>query len=97
MNKFFKFIKSFVFVIFWLIITSYLDQYWNLFHWKQIYLKSRVIFDYEIWFLIKSYLFGFDFGYYLEEFFKFITFEIPKELFKFIPIYLFVKSIWNKK
>tara|TARA_Y100000589_G_C26889715_1_gene521562 strand:- start:94 stop:390 length:297 start_codon:yes stop_codon:yes gene_type:complete len=96
MKKFLKIIKISLFVIFWLILTSYLDQFWNIFHWKNIFLKGRGVFDHEIWFSFKNILFGFDAGYYLEELFKFASYEIPKESFKFIPIYLFTRSIFLK-
>ena len=97
MKKIYKFIKSFIFISFWLIISSYFQPYWNTFHWEFIYLNLRVIFDKEFWFILERYLFGFDLGYWLEELFRFLTYEIPKESFKYIPIYLYLKTIWIKK
>ena len=97
MKKIYKFSSSFLFVIIWLIISSYFIRYWNIIHWEFIYFKSRSIFDKEFWFLIKNLLLGFDIGYYLEELYRFITYEIPKESFKYIPIFLFLKRIWIKK
>ena len=97
MRKIYKFIKSFLFISFWLILTSFLQQYWNNFHWEYIYLNLRSIFDIEFWYILKKYLLGFDLGYWMEEFVKFISYEIPKESFKYIPIYLFLKFTWIKK
>jgi len=96
MKKFSKFLKSFLFISFWLILSSFLIQYWNTFHWKNIYLNFRIIFDKEYWFVLEKILFGFDIGYWLEELLKFLSYEIPKESFKYFPIYFFLKSIWIK-
>tara|TARA_B100001029_G_scaffold79372_1_gene65066 strand:+ start:461 stop:754 length:294 start_codon:yes stop_codon:yes gene_type:complete len=96
MEKIYKFIKSFFFISLWLIICSYLQKYWNTFHWEYIYLNTRTIFDREFWFVLEKNLFGFDLGYWIEELFKFLSYEIPKESFKYLPIYLFLKSIWIK-
>ena len=97
MKKLYKFMKSLLFISFWLILTSYLIKYWNTFHWKFVYLNLRSIFDKEFWFVIERNLFGLDIGFWLEEFLKFITYEIPKESFKYIPIYYFLRSTWIKK
>ena len=84
---------SFIFISFWLIITSFLTQYWNTFHWEYIYLNLRTIFDLEFWFVLKRYLFGLDIAYWLEQMIKFLSYEIPKEAFKYIPIYIILKKI----
>jgi len=98
MRKTNKFIKSFLFITIWLIFSSYLEsKYWDTFHWKYIYLNIRGIFDKEFWFIIEKYFFGIDVGYYLEELTNFITYEIPEESFKYIPIYVVLRSIWIKK
>ena len=97
MKKIYKFIKSFLFISFWLILSSFLTKYWNAFHWENIYLNFRIIFDREFWFDLEKILFGFDIGYWLEEWLKFLSYEIPKESFKYFPIYFFLKSIWIKK
>ena len=89
--------KSLLFISFWLILTSYLIKYWNTFHWKFVFLNLRSIFDKEFWYVIERNLFGLDIGFWLEEFLKFITYEIPKESFKYIPIYYFLRSTWIKK
>ena len=96
MKKIYKFIKSFLFITFWLILSSYLMKYWNIFHWEYIYLKYRLIFDREFWFNLEEILLGFDIGYWLEELLKFLSYEIPKESFKYFPIYFVLKSIWIK-
>ena len=97
MKKVSKFAKSFLFISFWLIISSYLQKYWNAFHWEYIYLNLRTIFDIEFWYVLEKYLFGFDLGYWLEELLKFLSYEIPKEIFKYVPIFFFLKYIWIKK
>ena len=97
MKKVYKFIKSFIFISFWLIISSYLMKYWNTFHWEFIYLNLRKIFDKEFWFVLERNFFGIDLGYWIEELFKFLSYEIPKESFKYLPIYLYLKTIWIKK
>ncbi|KGF90694.1 putative Virion host shutoff protein [Prochlorococcus marinus str. MIT 9107] len=56
-----------------------------------------MIFDREFWFSLEKILFGFDIGYSLEESLRFLSYEIPKESFKYFPIYFFLKSIWIKK
>ena len=66
MKKFYKFLKSFLFISLWLIFSSFLNQYWNSFHWEYIYLNSRIIFDKEFWFVVEKILLGFDIGYWLE-------------------------------
>ena len=97
MKKFYKFLKSFLFISLWLILSSFLTQYWNTFHWEYIYLNFRIIFDKEFWFVLEKFLFGFDLGYWLEESLKFLSYEIPKESFKYFPIYFVLKTIWIKK
>ena len=97
MKKIYKFIKSFLFISVWLILSSFLTKYWNAFHWQNIYLNFRIIFDREFWFSLEKILFGFDIGYSLEESLRFLSYEIPKESFKYFPIYFFLKSIWIKK
>ena len=96
MKKAIKFCNSLLFISFWLIISSYLQKYWNVFHWEYIYLNLRVIFDKEFWYILEKYLFGIDIGFWLEELFKFLSYEIPKESFKYVPIFLFLKKIWIK-
>ena len=97
MRKIFKFIKTFLFVISWLIICSLLERYWRLFHWEYIFLRIRYIFDHIFWFTLKKSIFDFDIGFYLEELLKFASYELPKEAFKYIPIFFVLKSIWTKK
>ena len=97
MEKLSKFFKTFIFITFWLILTSYLMTFWNTFHWEYIYLNIRSIFDREFWFFLEKNLFGIDLGYWLEELLRFISYEIPKESFKYLPIFYFLKSIWIKK
>ena len=96
MKKFYKFIKSFSFISFWLILTSFLIEYWNIFHYEYIFSNIRIIFDKDFWFVLERILFGIDIGYWLEYFIEFITYEIPEESFKYIPIYFVLKSIWIK-
>ena len=96
MKKVNKFLKSFLFISIWLIISSHLQQYWNTFHWEYIYLKLRTIFDNEFWFVLERNLFGLDLGYWIEELLKFLSYELPKESFKYLPIFLFLKKIWIK-
>ena len=97
MKKFFKFIKTFLFVLIWLIFCSFLEKYWRIFHWEYIFLKIRFIFDHIFWFTLKKFFFNFDIGYYLEELIKYTTYELPKEVFKYIPIFIVSKKIWIKK
>ena len=96
MKKFYKFLKSFLFISLWLIFSSFLTQYWNTFHWEYVYLNFRIIIDKEFWFVVEKILLGFDIGYWLEEALKFLRYEIPKESFKYLPIYFVLKSIWLK-
>ena len=96
MNKTIKFLKSFLFVLIWLIVSSYLEKYWQILHWEFIFLSTNKIFDHIFWFTLKQSLFNFDLGFYLQEFFEFATYEIPKEIFKFVPIYLLLKSTWKR-
>ena len=97
MKKINKLFQSFFFISIWLIISSYFINYWNTFHWEYIYLNLSSLFNKELWFDLEKKLFGFDLGYWLEEFIKFISYEIPKESFKYLPIYYFLKSIWIKR
>ena len=97
MNKISRFFISFFFISIWLMISSYIINFWVTFHWEYIYLNLNSIFDKEFWLIIERNLFGLDFGYWMEEALKFITYEIPKEAFKYLPIYYFLKSIWIKK
>ena len=57
---------------------------------------KRQIFDKEFWFVVEKILLGFDIGYWLEEALKFLSYEIPKESLKYLPIYFVLKSIWIK-
>ena len=97
MNKISRFLKSFFFISIWLMISSYFIDFWNTFHWEYIYLKLNSIFDKGLWLILKRNLYGIDIGYWLEEALKFISYEIPKESFKYLPIYYFLKRIWIKK
>ena len=97
MNKIYRFFISFFFISIWLMISSYIINFWNTVHWEYIYLNLYLIFDKEFWLLLERNLFGLDFGYWIEETLKFITYEIPKEAFKYLPIYYFLKSIWIRK
>ena len=97
MNKISRFLKSIFFISIWLIINSYLINFWNTFHWEYIYLNLNSIFDKDLWLILKRNLYGIDIGYWLEEALKFISYEIPKESFKYLPIYYFLKWIWIKK
>ena len=94
MKKFYKFIKSFSFISFWLILTASLTEYWNIFHYEYFYSYIRIIFDKEFWLVLERITFGIDIGYWLEYFTEFITYEIPEESFKYVPIYFVLKSIW---
>ena len=78
-------------------LSSFLQKYWNTFHWEYIYLNLRTIFDKEFWFVLERYLFGLDLGYWIEELLKFLSYEIPKETFKYVPIFFFLKYIWIKR
>ena len=96
MNKTIKFVKSFIFVLFWLIISSYIEKYWQILHWEFIFISIKKFFDHIFWFTLRQSFFNVDLGFYLKELFKFATYEIPKEIFKFVPIYLLLKSIWKR-
>ena len=97
MKKIFKFIKTFLFVLTWIIFCSFLEKYWRAYHWEYIFLNTRSVFDHEFWFNLKKFFFDFDIGFYLEELFKFASYELPQEIFKFIPIFFVMKNIWQKK
>ena len=88
---------SFLFISVWLIISSQLQKYWNTIHWEFIYLNLETFFEKEFWYDLKGYLLGIDIGYWLEEFLRFLSYEIPKETFKYLPIFFFLKYIWIKK
>ena len=47
------------------------------------------MFDKEFWFVVEKILLGFDIGYWLEEALKFLSYEIPKESFKYLPCLLY--------
>ncbi len=97
MKKIFKFFKTFIFVLIWLIFCTLLEKYWKIIHLEYIFLRFRFVFDQIFWFTLKRLLFDFDIGFYLEELFKYTSYELPKEVFKFIPIIFFTKKIWTKK
>ena len=97
MKKINKFIITFLFVLIWLIFCSFIERYWRVFHWEFIFLNIRTIFDHIFWFSLQKFLFDFDLGFYLEELLKFVTYELPKEFFKYIPIYFVLRNIWTKK
>ena len=78
-------------------ISSYIIDFWNTFHWEYIYLNLNSISDKEFWLVLERNLFGLNFGDWIEEALKFITYEIPKEAFKYLPIYYFLKLVWIKK
>ena len=97
MKKIFKFIKTFLFVLIWLIFCSFLEKYWRIFHWEFIFLKIRNIFDHIFWFSLKNFLFNFDLGFYLEELVKFVSYELPIEIFKYLPVFFVLRNIWKRK
>ena len=97
MKKIFKFIKTFLVVLIWLIVCSFLEKYWRIIHWEFIFLKIRFVFDHIFWFTLKKFIFDFDIGFYLEEFLKYASYEMPLQVFKFIPIFFVLKNIWTKK
>ena len=96
MKKFYKFLKSFLFISIWLILTSSLTGYWNILHYEYIFSNIQKIFDKEFWFVLERILFGIDIGYLVKYYIEFITYEIPMESFKYFPIYFVLKSIWIK-
>ena len=97
MKKIFKFIKTFIFVLIWLIFCSLIEKYWRIFHSEYILLRLKFVFDYIFWFTFEKFLFDFDIIFYLEELLRFASYELPKEAFKFIPIIFVLKKIWRKK
>ena len=97
MKKIFRFIQTFSFVLTWLIFCSFIEKYWRIFHWEYIFLRIRFLFDYIFWFSLKKLIFNFDIGFYLEELLKYASYELPKEVFKFLPIFIVIKNIWAKK
>ena len=97
MKKIINFVKTFLFVLTWLIICTFLEKYWKIFHWEFFFLNIRFVFDHVFWFNLKKYLFNFDLGFYLEELVRYTSYEFPKELFKFIPIFFVLRNIWKKK
>ena len=97
MKKFYKLLKSLLFISFWLILSDFLIQkYWNLLHLEYIDYNLKLIFYKEYWVVLQKFLFGFDIGYWLEKWLIFLSYEIPKESFKYFPIYFLLKSIWIK-
>ena len=97
MKKIKQFFKSFLFISIWLIISAYLTRYWNTFHWKYIYLNLEQLFYEKFWFLLERNPFELDLDHWLEKMLNFLSYEIPKEIFKYLPIYYFLKSTWKKK
>ena len=97
MKKVSKFAKSFLFISLWLIISSYLLKFWDIFHLKNIYFNYKPIFYAKFWFTLDRYLFGVDSRYWIENLITFLTLDIPKESFKFLPIFFYLKSIWIKR
>tara|TARA_Y100000589_G_C26912255_1_gene530808 strand:+ start:194 stop:487 length:294 start_codon:yes stop_codon:yes gene_type:complete len=97
MKKIYKFIKTFIFVLTWLIFFSFLEKYWRIFHWEYIFLRIRFVFDYTFWFTLEKFFFDFDITFYLEELLRYASYELPKEVFKFIPILFVFRKIWRKK
>ena len=75
-------------------ISSDFIDFLNTFHWEYICLNLNSIFDKDLWLNLKRNLYGIDIGYWLEEALKLISYEIPKESFKYLPIYYFLKWIW---
>ena len=96
MKKFYKFIKSFLFISIWLILSSFVIQYWGEFHFEYIEFNLQIIFYEKYWFDLEKLLFGFEIGDFLEKWLIFLSYEMPKESFKYLPIYLVLKSIWIK-
>ena len=96
MKKFYKFLKSFLFISFWLILSSFVIQYWDKFHYEYIEYNLQIMFYKEYWFDLEKLLFGFKIGDFLEKWLIFLSHEIPKESFKYFPIYFVLKSIWIK-
>ena len=97
MKKFYKFIKSFLFISIWLILSSFVIQYWGEFHFEYIEFNLQIIFYKKYWFDLEKLLFGFEIGDFLEKWLIFLSYEIPKESFKYFPIYFVLKSIWIRK
>ena len=97
MKKIFNFIKTFLFVLIWLLFCSFLEKYWRVFHWEYIFLRIRFVFDSIFWYSLKKFLFDFDIGFYLEELLKYASYKLPYEAFKFLPIFIVFKNIWTKK
>ena len=97
MKKIFKFFKTFIFVLIWLIFCTFLEKYWRIVHLEYIFLRVRFVFDHIFWSNLKRFIFDFDIGFYLEELLKYASYELPKEVFKFIPIIFVTRKIWTKK
>ena len=97
MKKFYKFLKSFLFISIWLILSSFVIQYWGEFHFEYIEFNLQLIFYKKYWFDLEKLLFGFEIGDFLEKWLIFLSYEIPKESFKYFPIYFVLKSIWIRK
>ena len=96
MKKFYKFVKSFLFISIWLILSSFVIKYWGKFHYEYIEYNLQIIFYKEYWFDLEKLLFGFEIGDFLEKWLIFLSYEMPKESFKYFPIYFVLKSIWIK-
>ena len=97
MKKFYKFLKSFLFISIWLILSSFVIQYWGEFHFEYIEFNLQLIFYKKYWFDLEKLLIGFEIGDFLGKWLIFLSYEIPKESFKYFPIYFVLKSIWIKK
>tara|TARA_B100001109_G_C18740699_1_gene416451 strand:- start:451 stop:747 length:297 start_codon:yes stop_codon:yes gene_type:complete len=97
MKNFYKFLKSLLFISLWLILSDFLiEKYWNIIHLEYVDYNLQIIFFKEYWFDIEKFLLGFDIGNLLEKWLIFLSYEIPKESFKYFPIYFVLKSFWIK-
>ena len=111
-NKLLRLFINVVFIIGWIILlnSNLINRWYSLERWElkdlhwQLYLYSYHWFDGGIWPRIKELLFGFDLGFYIEEFLKFLTYKliliptgIPKDQIKFIPIIFITACIWFKE
>ena len=61
MKKFYKFLKRFLFISIWLILSSFVIQYWGKFHYEYIEYNLQIIFYKEYWFDLEKLLFGSNF------------------------------------
>ena len=96
MKKLYKFLISFLFISIWLILSSFVIQYQGKFHYEYVEYNLQIIFYKEYWLNLEKLLFGFEIGDFLEKWLIFLSYEIPKESFKYLPIYFVLKSIWIK-